>query len=137
MTGAAGPGVTSLLGTEFGRVLADLVGAVPGACGAVFSDREGYAVDYACDPSRMDGLELQIVGAQLGHPLARSHAVAVRHLIGRTSVLLESDRGALLGALVDAQEGSVLVLVLAPGASLGRALVRFDRARTAIATLCA
>jgi len=133
--GPGGTGVASLLGTEFGRVLAELVDGVPGARGAVLSDRDGYAVDYARDPQRMDGLELQIAGAQLGHPLARTHAVAVRHLIGTSSVLLESDVGALLGAVVDEHEGTVLVLVLAPGASLGRALVRFDRARTAIALL--
>jgi len=130
-------GIESHVGTEFGRVLVDLVVAVPGALGAVFSDCDGYAVDFAIDPTRVAGLDMQIAGAQLGLPLSRTHDSLVRHLVGlgSASVLVEAERGALLGALVEPHDRAVLVLLLAPHASLGRALVRFDRARTAIATL--
>lgn len=131
--------IDSHLGTEFGDVLAELVAAVPGARGAVFSDRDGHPVDFALDPARLDALELQIVGAQLGQALARTHDTAVRHLIGSTSVgaavLVEGSIGALLGAVVDPDDRSVVVLVLGPHAAIGRALVHFDRARAAIATL--
>jgi predicted regulator of Ras-like GTPase activity (Roadblock/LC7/MglB family) len=129
--------VESHVNTEFGRVLVDLVAAVPGALGAVLSDGDGYAIDFAIDPKHVAGLDMQIAGAQLGLPLSRTHDTIVRHLIGfgAASVLLEAERGALLGALVEPHERSVLVLLLAPNASLGRALVRFDRARNAIATL--
>jgi predicted regulator of Ras-like GTPase activity (Roadblock/LC7/MglB family) len=131
-----GDALTSFADTEFGRVLVELVGVVPGALGAVLSDGEGWPIDYAHDATRLDGLELQIVGAQLGLPLARAHETCVRRDVGpRDSVLLECERGALLGALVEARERSVLVLVLAPHASLGRAIVQFDRARAAIEAL--
>jgi predicted regulator of Ras-like GTPase activity (Roadblock/LC7/MglB family) len=131
------PNVVSHVGTEFGRVLVDLVVAVPGALGAVFSDKDGYAVDFAVVPTHVEGLDVQIAGAQLGLLLSRAHDTTVRHRIGLTtaSVLVEAERGALLGALVELDERSVLVLMLAPNASIGRALVRFDRARSAIATL--
>jgi hypothetical protein len=135
-------GVTSHVGTEFGQVLVDLVVAVPGARGAILSDSLGYAVDYAIDPMQIAGLDLQIAGAQLGLPLSLTHDSILRHLglgsadvLGSPSVLVEAERGALLGALVEPHDRSVLVLMLAPHASLGRALVRFDRARHAIASL--
>ena len=129
--------VVSHVGTEFGHVLVELVVAVPGAIGAVFSDCDGYAVDFAVDPTHVGGLDVQIAGAQLGLLLSRVHETSVRHRIALTtsSVLVEAERGALLGALVELDACSVLVLMLAPNASIGRALVGFDRARTAIATL--
>lgn len=145
MSDASGPPplpagrIDSHLGTEFGDVLAELVTAVPGALGAVLSDRDGHAVDFALDPARLDALDLQIIGAQLGQALARTHDTAVRHLIGTASVgeavLVEGNGGALLGTIVDPDDRTVIVLVLAPHAAIGRALVHFDRARAAIATL--
>ena len=127
--------IDSHVGTEFGLVLAELVAAVPGAIGAVLSDRDGHAVDFALDRTRIDPLDLQIVGAQLGHALSRTHDTTVRHLIGSASVLLEGSSGALLGAVVDPEDHTIVVLLLGPHASLGRALVHFDRARAAITTL--
>lgn len=147
---SAAPGpIASHLGTEFGRVLAELVATVPGALGAVLSDRDGHAVDFAVDPAHYDALDIQIAGAQLGQPLVRTYDGSVRHLIdpsidrsiapsnGSASVLVEAERCALLGAVVEPKERAVLVLVLAQHASLGRALVRFDRAARTIALLLA
>ena len=89
--GAVPSRVESHVGTEFGRVLVDLVAAVPGALGAVFSDCEGYAVDYAVEPSQLGGLDMQIAGAQLGLLLSRTHDSTARHLLGpgSASVLVE------------------------------------------------
>ena len=63
--------VRSHLGTEFGEALEAMVRRTPGAFAGVVSDEEGYAIDYAHDVARIDGVEVQLVGAQFGVPLFR------------------------------------------------------------------
>ena len=72
--------IASHLGTEFGRVLAELVAAVPGALGAVLSDRDGHAVDFAVDPAHY-GIDYELLrGREDAHGLV---AVSASYLAGQ------------------------------------------------------
>lgn len=122
--------IESRLGTEFGTVLAQLVGAVPGAYAAVMSDREGYAIDFAHDASAVEELEVQLAGAQCGLVLLATAATATRRRLGRCDVMLESSIGSVLGTVVDERDGLVLVLMLRARGHLGLALRGLQDART-------
>lgn len=120
--------VTPHLATEFGEVMAQVVGRVAGACGAVLTDRDGHAIDYAHDATAIDELDLQIVGAQCSRALLAIEAVARRRGFDRNAVLLEASRGCLLGATLPRTDDLTLVLVLRARAHLGLALREFERA---------
>lgn len=128
--------VHSKLGSEFGTELAALCTALPGARGAVLSDRDGHPIDYAVVPGEIDELDLQIAGAQLGGPLSATSRPWRRRIHDADpDVVIEASAGALVGAVIETELGIVLVLVLGPRAHLGRALVRFDGARGRLALL--
>lgn len=120
---------TSGLGTDFGLVLADLVGAVYGAIGAALIDGEGNTIDFAHDPSAIDDLELQIAGAQVALALAATTATASRFGIDAPRLLVEATRGHVMASGLAWDEGMALVLVMQPRANLGAAWRRFDVAR--------
>jgi predicted regulator of Ras-like GTPase activity (Roadblock/LC7/MglB family) len=134
---AAAAHVDSHLATEFGQVMAALVATVPGARGAVLTDRDGHAIDFALDAGAIDELDLQIAGAQCARTLAAMQALAQRRALGRTAVLLEATAGCLLGATLRDGDELTVVLVLRARAHLGLALVAFDRACNELAQLVA
>ncbi|MBX7082866.1 MAG: hypothetical protein K1X88_26915 [Nannocystaceae bacterium] len=129
--------VDSHLATEFGEVMAALVATVPGARGAVLTDRDGHAIDFALDAGAIDDLDLQIAGAQCARTLAAMHHLAQRRALGRTAVLVEASAGCLLGATLREADELTIVLVLRARAHLGFALAAFDRACDELARLIA
>lgn len=129
------PRIASRFGTEFGAVMAELIMRVPGAYGAVLSDRDGYAIDFAHDPEAIEELEMQIVGAQCGLALLATAASAQHRRLGRCEVMFEATRGSVLGTLVDEVDGLVLVMLLRARAHLGLALRSFEAARVELAAL--
>ncbi len=129
------PAVTSRFGTEFGLVMAQLVARVPGAYGAVLSDRDGYAIDFAHDPSAIAEIEVQIAGAQCGQAMLATAASASRRQLGPCDVMFETAAGSVLGSVVDESDGLVLLLLLQARAHLGLALRNFESARHELAAL--
>ena len=88
--------------SEFGRALADYLAGEPAARGAVLSDREGDAIDFAYDPSRVGELEVQILGAQLDRAAARMAAWCAAQGRGACEILIEASHGRMCCAHVDA-----------------------------------
>lgn len=123
------------LGTDFGRVLARLVGSVYGAIGATLVDREGHTIDFAHDPGLIDDLELQIAGAQVGQALVATNATAARFGISEPQVLLEAPRGHVMATSIAWEDGVALVLLMRPAANLGGAWRRFATARRELEAL--
>lgn len=114
------------LGTDFGLVLADLVGAVFGAIGAALIDGDGNTIDFAHDPSAIDDLDLQIAGAQVALVLAATTATAGRFGIDAPRLLVEATRGHVMASGIPWDDGISLVLLMQPRANLGGAWRRFD-----------
>jgi hypothetical protein len=112
--------VHSPLTTEFGRVLASMVLAVPGATAAVLSDDEGNAIDYVHDPRVISELDIQLVGAQIGQSILRVDASARRRGISGPALLVEADQQSFAAAAV--VERFVVALVLERHANFARAL---------------
>jgi hypothetical protein len=124
--------IASALGTEFGRALEPLMD-VPGALGAVLADDRGYAVDYIRDDDRISELDVQIVGAQLGHALEQLDGTARARGLGAPVVLLEGrDRALLAGPLSD---GFALAFLLRRPANVALAMQRFGVGRDLIGRL--
>lgn len=123
------------LGTDFGVVLADLVGAVFGAIGATLIDGDGNTIDFAHDPAAIDDLDLQIAGAQVALALTATVATAGRFGIDAPRLLVEATRGHVMAAGIEWDDGLALVLLMQPRANLGGAWRRFDVAREQLAAL--
>lgn len=88
--------------SEFGRVLAGFLVAESAVRGAVLSDSEGDAIDFAFVPSRTSELEVQLLGAQLDRAAARVASWAAAHGRGSCEILIEASHGRLCCALLDA-----------------------------------
>ena len=129
------PHITSRLGTEFGEALRTMVLRTPGAVAGVVSDDEGDAIDYAHDPDRIDGLDVQLLGAQLGPPLFRLRDTAHDQGLEHPLLLIET----LSHNLVASPVGGVFViaLLLDRRANLGRAMACFTRGRDTLQALLA
>ncbi len=87
--------------SEFGRALAGFLAAEPAARGAVLSDGEGDAIDFAYDPSRTTDLEVQLLGAQLDRAAARVAGWCTNQGRGACEILIEASHGRLCCAHVD------------------------------------
>jgi hypothetical protein len=111
--------VHSPLATEFGRVLASMVLAAPGAVAAVLSDDDGDAIDFVHDPRVISELDIQLVGAQIGQSILRMDAAARRHVRG-PAILIEAEQQAFAASAV--AERYVLAMVLERHANFARAL---------------
>jgi predicted regulator of Ras-like GTPase activity (Roadblock/LC7/MglB family) len=127
--------IVSRFGTEFGAVMEELLQRVPGAYGAVFSDRDGYAIDFAHDPNAIEEIDMQLTGAQCGLALLATAASAKKRRLGRCDIMFESTGGSVLGTVVDDVDGLVLVMLLRARAHLGLALRNFEAARDQLAAL--
>jgi hypothetical protein len=125
---------TCKLGTEFGRVLEDLM-LVPGAAGAVLSDERGYAIDYVRKKGTVSDVDVQLLGAQLGQALEKLDEVLRRRGLLAPVVVIEGDRRALVIAPIDGTYAMALLLLLPANVAL--ALRRFDVGRDRLARLLA
>lgn len=125
--------VCTRLGTEFGRALEMMVLRAPGAFAGVVSDEEGDAIDYAHDPERIDGLEVQLLGAQIGIPLFKVHSTASVQGFDDPLLMVETRTHNLVASLV--QHAFVVALLLDHRANLGRALATFSEGRDALRAL--
>jgi hypothetical protein len=127
--------VHSPLATEFGRVLASLVLAVPGAVAAVLSDDDGDAIDFVHDPRVISELDVQLVGAQIGQSILRLDESARRRGISGTALLVEAEAQAFAASAV--AERFVVAVVLERHANFARALDMLLDARVVLAPLLA
>jgi len=110
---------------EFGDKMASMMEDTPGAIGAVLADARGEPIDFAHDPERIDSLEIQIVGAQLGQSIERLRKTAVTFGLGHPTVLLHAKAGNLLTTPLHAEY--LLTVVLARSANIARAMQGFAR----------
>jgi hypothetical protein len=127
--------VHSPLATEFGRVLASMVLAVPGALAAVLSDDEGNAIDYVHDPRVISELDIQLVGAQIGQSILRLDESARRRGISGPALLVEAHQQAFAASAV--AERFVVALMLERRANFARALDMLLDGRTVLTPLLA
>lgn len=124
-----GDRIPSALGSEFGRVIENLMD-VPGSMGAVLVDDDGFAIDYVHDPEALDELEVQLLGAQIGQVVAQTQRSAAKHGLGTPVVLLEGDRASLIVGPV----GGIYVLafMLHHEANMAQGLHRFEAVRSTV-----
>lgn len=127
--------IESRLGTEFGEALRTMVRGTPGAVAGVVSDDEGDAIDYAHDPASIDGLDVQLLGAQLGPPLFRLQRTADAHDMTDAVLLFETQTHNLVASPVGS--AFVVALLLDRRANLGRALSSFAVGRNTLRALLA
>lgn len=125
--------VCTRLGTEFGQALETMVLRTPGAFAGVVSDEEGDAIDYAHDPDRIDGLEVQLLGAQLGIPLFKVHSTASAQGFDDPLLMVETRTHNLVASPV--RHAFVVAMLLDRRANLGRALKAFADGRDALRAL--
>ncbi|MBI4734474.1 MAG: roadblock/LC7 domain-containing protein [candidate division NC10 bacterium] len=114
--------------TDLQAVLADLLGRVAGARGAILVDQDGVLIAQA---SRGPAVDLDAAGAGAGL-LLRETLAAAGHLGHGTvgEVLLEAERGTL--AVIPLKNACCLCLLLGPDAVLGRGLFEARRAAFAL-----
>ncbi len=122
--------VRSRLGTEFGEALRTMVERTPGAVAGVVSDDEGDAIDFAHDPSCIDAIDVELLGAQLGLPLQRLHATADARGLCEPLLMIETRSHNLVAGPVGG--GFVVALLLERRANLGRALSAFTLGRATL-----
>ncbi len=127
--------VASLLGTEFGEALRTMVERTPGAFAGVVSDEQGLAIDYAHVPSRIEGIDVQLLGAQLGIPLFRLHRTATARGFIAPLLLLETGTHSLLASPI--YDAFVVAMLLEQRANLGVAMSAFARSRDTLQALLA
>lgn len=85
------PGVS-----EFGERMAELLQVVRGAAGAVLSDEQGDPIDYARRKGRIEEIDVQIAGAQIGQCMVRLNGNALIHGLGKPTVIVEAHYGMLI-----------------------------------------
>jgi hypothetical protein len=125
--------VASRLGTEFGAVLSPMVETTPGAIAAVLSDDQGDAIDFAHDPAEISDVDVQLLGAQIGQTVLALERTYLRHRLGRSALLLESDQHGLLTCAL--HEHYVLALLLERRSNVAAAFTAFEMARHRLAGL--
>lgn len=127
--------VSSRLGTEFGEALRAMVERTPGAFAGVVSDDQGLAIDYVHVPSRIEGIDVQLLGAQLGLPLFRLNQTAAGQGITDPMVILETGTHNLVASPVS--DDFIVAMLLERRANLGVALSAFARSRDTLQALLA
>lgn len=127
--------VASRLGTEFGEALRTMLERTPGALAGVVSDDQGLAIDYAHVPSMIDGIDVQLLGAQLGLPLLRLHRTAAALGITAPMLMLETCTHSLVASPVS--DAFIVAMLLDHRANLGLALSAFARSRDTLQALLA
>jgi len=109
--------------SEFAEILAELVGVVPGAVGAVFVDWEGEAVDQFGHIPEMD---IKLIGAHWGVVLNLIKTLLSPKFLGKTrQIILSSDRADIIVQVVD--KDYCIVLAMKESSHLGTALHQLER----------
>jgi hypothetical protein len=134
-TRALPDGLRIRLGTEFGHVMAALVADVRGALGAALTDHTDDAVDYAHMADEMSEFDIEVTAAQVGDTARRTHAQAVALGLGRSMLVVETERRVLLLGMP--RDLYLLTLVLDPRANLAVAMGHFRADLRRIAWLLA
>lgn len=115
--------------TPFAEILRDVVGAVPGALGAVFSDWDGEPVDQF---ALLEPLDIQLLGAHVGILLNDIRRAGESVGAGvADEIVIRAERAQLILRVVDAKYYVVLALARdAPTGPACRALAQAaDRLR--------
>lgn len=100
--------------SEFGRPLADFLELHPQARGAVLSDAEGDAVDFAYREGQLSALDVQILGAQVDRAASRIEVWSAARGYGACEILIEASHGRMCCAFL---EGAYVLAVLLEAAS--------------------
>lgn len=111
------------MSSAFAEILAELVGQIPGAIGAVFMDEEGEAVDQF---SHIPLMDILLTGAHWGIVLRHVEETVKRHSWGHTELLV------LNGAQTDIiikpiTEEYAVVLAMKAGHHLAHALTAVEK----------
>lgn len=104
--------------------MAQLLRLLPEASGAVLSDESGEPIDSAHRPDRINEIDIQIAGAQLGQLMSRTYGNAMVFGLGPPTVIAESERGMLIARCI--QHDYLYTLVIDRKASLNRVLPCFE-----------
>lgn len=115
------PGVS-----EFGERMALLLDEFPTASGAVLSDATGEPIDSARRAARIEEIDIQIAGAQIGQTMARLYGNAIIFGLGTPTVIAEADGGMILARPI--MREYLFTLVIDGTTSLSRALIAFEAA---------
>jgi hypothetical protein len=110
--------------SEFGELLAELLAATPGACGAVLSDGVDDTIDTAHRPAEISALDICIAGAQVGQPMTRLNVTSIIFGLGRPQVVIEAADRVLISKVL--WQEYLLTIVLRPHADIARAMRDFD-----------
>lgn len=121
--------IPSAMRSDFGRVIENLMD-LPGAWGAVLVDDDGYAIDYVYDPRRLTELDIQLIGAQVGHAAIQLQASAQKLDLGTPAAIVEGKQGALIIGPVGLHY--VLTFVLRPDADPIAALALYEAVRSTV-----
>jgi len=111
------------MSSAFAEILAELVGQVPGALGAIFLDWEGEAVDQF---SHIPLFDILLAGAHWGIVLRQVEEVVVRYSWGNTELLVLNgpDTDIIIKPIT---REYALVLAMKSGHQLARALSAVDK----------
>jgi hypothetical protein len=110
--------------SEFGELLAELLEAVPEACGAVLSDGVDDTIDTAHRPAEISALDICIAGAQVGQPMTRLNITAIIFGLGRPQVVIEGPDRLLISKVL--WQEYLLTVVLHPHDDITRAMRSFE-----------
>jgi hypothetical protein len=110
--------------SEFGELLAELLAATPGACGAVLSDGVDDTIDTAHRPAEISALDICIAGAQVGQPMTRLNVTSIIFGLGRPQVVVEAENKVLISKVL--WQEYLLTVVLLPHADITRAMRDFE-----------
>ena len=116
------------MASEFGELLAELVGTVPGAVGAVFVDWDGEAVDQFGHIPEMD---IRIIGAHWGIVVNLTKQILKKNRYGKPDmIILSSEKREVIIQTVTPDY--FVVLTMKRGTHLGHALKEVTRVSKAI-----
>lgn len=114
--------------SEFGELLAELVGFIPGAVGAVFLDWEGEAVDQF---GHIPELDIRLQGAHWGVVLNLVTNVLGKDRFGNTQWIILG--GEIVDVLIHAVTTDYfIVLIMRHGSHLAKALKELKRVTSAM-----
>lgn len=111
------------MASAFAEILAELVGQVPGAIGAVFLDYEGEAVDQF---SHIPLMDILLAGAHWGIILRHVENTVKRYAWGRTELLVlnGTQTDIIIKPITDEY---AIVLAMKAGHHLAHALTAVER----------
>lgn len=111
------------MASEFGELLAELVGTVPGAVGAVFVDWDGESVDQF---GHIPELDIRIIGAHWGIVVNLTRRLLEKSKYGKPEeIILSSEKRDVIIKTVTPEY--FVVLTMKRGAHLGYALKEMTR----------